>query len=88
MNRARYVIVDDDFLKSEPLVIRDIGPWDQHPSVTNDAEAVIEELAAAGNLPNGRRLFYFDSEGQKDELIHENGRFVRFAPGPQKGGAA
>ncbi len=81
MNRANYIIIEDDPLKVKSLVIRDVGPWDRHPSVTNDADAVVAELAESGLLPSGRRLFYFDSEGQKDELIHEGGRFIRFAPG-------
>lgn len=61
------------------IVIRDLGPWDQHLSVTNDAEGVIRQLRPAPQ----QRVFYYDSMGQLDELVHEDGRFVRFAPGPQ-----
>ncbi len=82
MNRASYEVVEDR--AGEPLVIRDVGPWDEHPSVTNAAEEVVEELFAAGKLPEGRRLFYFDSEGEQDELVHEGGVFKRFAPGPNR----
>ena len=81
MRHARYVILEDDFLQEEPLVIRDVGPWDQHPSVTNDAEAVVEDLVRSGRLPEGRRLFYYDSEGQRDEIKIKDGRFAGFAPG-------
>lgn len=80
MNRARYEIVED--LLGEPLVIRDLGPWDRYVSVTNDAEAVVAELTTAGKLPTGRRLFYYDSDGIKDEIIHQGGIFLAFAPGP------
>lgn len=83
VSRAKWVIVEDDFQRESPLVIKDVGPWDSHPTITNDAEAVVEELAAKGHLPDGRRLFYIDSEGAEDELVHEHGRFVGFAPGPR-----
>lgn len=46
-------------------------------SVTNDAEAVVEELAAAHLA---RRIVYRDTAGRWDELRHEDGRFVGFAP--------
>ncbi len=47
-------------------------------SVTNDAEQVTAEVAH--NFP-GRRIFYRDSEGQWDELIHDRGKFTGFAKG-------
>ncbi|HET6373224.1 MAG TPA: hypothetical protein VFG76_07950 [Candidatus Polarisedimenticolia bacterium] len=78
---AQYVIVEDDLLNEEPLVIKDVGPWDRHLTITNDAESVVKRLASDGHLPAGRRLFYIDSEGEKDELVVQDGRFVRFGPG-------
>jgi hypothetical protein len=60
------------------IAIRDLGPWDRHMSVTNDAEGVVERLAS--RLGN-RRLFYYDSGGRLDELVVRDGRFVGFAPG-------
>ncbi len=83
--RANFIEVEDDFLQDDPLVIRDIGPWDKHPSVTNDAEAVIETLVNNGHLPEGRRLFCYDTEGQLDELLVKAGKFAGFAPGPRPG---
>ena len=66
------------------LVIRDVVHWDEHPTVTNAAEAVVERLAP--HL-NGRRLFYYDSEGRLDELLVKDGRFAGFAPaGEGEGG--
>lgn len=82
MPRANYVVVEDDFLSAEPLVIKDVGPWDQFLSVTNAAEQVVAELAADGQLPAGRRLLYYDSEGQLDELLVKDGKFAGFKPGP------
>ena len=80
MRKARYEIVEDQ--PGEPLVIRDLGPWDQHLSVTNDAENVTAELFMKGKLYGSRRLFYFDSDGIKDEIVHRGGIFLAFAPGP------
>lgn len=46
-------------------------------SVTNDAEAVVAEVVAThGNV----RIFYFDTMGNRDELLHDNGVFKGFAP--------
>jgi hypothetical protein len=60
----------------ERIVIRDLGPWDKHQTVTNDAEGVIARLMPAPQ----QRVFYYDSSGRLDELVHESGRFARFAP--------
>ena len=66
------------------LVIRDVGPWDKHFTVTNDVENVVKRLAKEGHLPPARRLFYYDSEGQFDEILVLGGEFVGFKPGPRK----
>ncbi len=86
LKHARYQIVEDQ--AGKPLLIRDEGPWDQHPSVTNDAEHVVLELDLARKLSVGRRLFYVDSEGREDEILHKDGRFLGFAPGPRGAGRA
>lgn len=80
MNQANFKIMN---VGPDKIVIRDVGPWDQHPSVTNDAEGVVERLAAEDWLPPGRRLFYYDSDNQLDEILIEAGRFAGFAPGPR-----
>lgn len=77
MRRSNYVVVKDE---PDMLVIKDVGPWDEHPSVTNDAENVVEELSRQGRLPAGRRLLYYDSEGQLDELLVKDGQFTGFRP--------
>ncbi len=69
---ANYTIVLDG---GDRLIIRDDGPWNKHYTVTNDAEWVVEQLAP--HL-NGRRLLYFDSEGELDELVVKNGKFHGF----------
>ncbi len=76
--RANYIILGSD---PNLIIIRDVGPWDQHPSVTNDAENVVRELVAKGLLTPGRRLFYYDSDGILDEILIKDGAFAGFAPG-------
>ncbi len=71
--KANYVIIRDD---DEALVITDVGPWNRHLTITNDAERVVEELRT--NL-KGRRLQYYDSEGELGELRVVDGKFAGFA---------
>jgi len=59
IRRASYKVVSN--VEGRPLVIRDVGPWDEFLSVTNDANAVVQRLVVAGLLPVGRRLFCYDS---------------------------
>lgn len=81
MGKPNYIIAETDFLQQKPLVIRDIGPWDKHMTITNGAEDVVEQLVAEGKLPEGRRLLYYDSEGELDEILVKDGKFAGFAPG-------
>jgi hypothetical protein len=62
------------------IVIQDLGPWDVHLTITNDAENVVKALVP---YLDKRRLYYIDSEGEMDELLVEDGKFVGFAPGPR-----
>jgi len=50
-------------------------------TVTNAAERVVTALDEQVTLGN-RRLYYRDSQGEIDELTHENGKFTGFRPGP------
>ena len=72
MRKANYVITSQD---AEKIVLTDIGPWNVHPSVTNAAEDVVAEMLPA---LNGRRLFYYDSEGELAELKIKDGEFAGF----------
>ena len=80
MRTVNFVIVKD--IEDQPLIIRDVGPWDKHPTVTNAAEDVVRELIVRGHLPEGRQLFYYDSEGKLDELLVKDGLFAGFRRGP------
>lgn len=73
MGHANFRIVGHT---SKVVIIEDLGPWSGHPTVTNDAEWVVSSLAFE---LRGRRLWYFDSEGNLDELLIERGKFVAFA---------
>jgi hypothetical protein len=76
---ARFEIVKET---EEYIIIKDLGPWYIHFTVTNDAEQVVKRLAS--HLA-GRRLFYVDSNGDKDELLVRDGEFAGFAPGFKSG---
>lgn len=71
--QAQFAIVDQTPFA---VIIRDIGPWDRQMTVTNDAENVVHRLAP---VLDGRRLFYFDSEGEFSELKVTDGKFAGFA---------
>lgn len=73
---AQYEVEQDDGLV---VVIRDLGPWHRFPTVINDAECVVARLHAEGRLGVGRRLFYWDSEGDLAEIEHDGvGGFLGF----------
>ncbi len=80
MRAANYEIVKEDH-ENSILVIRDLGPWDVRPTVTNDVENVVRGLVRSGWLKPGYRLFYYDSEGALDEIVVKDGEFLRFVPG-------
>ena len=64
MSRSDYEVVG--------VVIVDLNLGNK--SVTNDAEAVVAELADRG------RILSFDSQGYVDELDHDHGLFKGFKP--------
>lgn len=71
-----YTVVSEN---DTEMVIMDVGPWDVFPTITNNVEAVVNDLA--GRLGD-RKLLYYDSEGDLDEILVKNERFAGFAPGP------
>jgi hypothetical protein len=52
---------------------------DRGLSVTNDAEAVVAHLIEHEGA-TAKRIFYRDTDGKWDELLHNDGKFVDFAP--------
>lgn len=73
MRLPNYEILDD---KPDYVLLRDLGPWDQYPTITNAAEEVVIQIAPQ---LRGRKLFYIDSEGERTELLVNNRRFAGFA---------
>ena len=62
-------------------LIRDIGHLEGRRTITNDAEEVVAEVHRIFNLGE-RRLFYIDSDGDIDELLHTGrGEFTGFGQG-------
>jgi hypothetical protein len=80
MRHANFAVVEAG---ANGVYIRDLGPWDEHPTVTNDAKDVVELLIRSKILPLSGRLFCFDSEDHLDELLVKDGRFGGFVLGPQ-----
>lgn len=79
MGNATWIIVEN---ADDALTIRDeCKPWNM--SITNDAENVVKALFSQGLITNEKRLYYYDSAGDLDELVHKDGKFVTFAPGPR-----
>ena len=72
---AQYEYVNSN--QSDRVVIRDIGNHTKQLTITNDAEWIVEKLFP---ILMGRRLFYFDSEGDLSELlVNEYGKFGGYA---------
>jgi hypothetical protein len=57
------------------IYIRDTG-YNSGRSVINDAEYVVEQLYLEYDITDETRIFYEDSDGQVDELLH-TGRIFR-----------
>jgi len=73
MREAQFQIAYD---AHDLLLLRDIGPWDKYPTITNDAEGVVRRVAP---ILKGRRLLYLSSDDELTELIVQGGQFVQFA---------
>jgi len=72
---ASFTILE---IEEDYIYIKDDGGDSR--SITNDAEWVISELADSFDISK-RRIFYMDSFGIIDELVHENGIFKEFKAG-------
>jgi len=78
MRLPNYEILEDS---PDCLLLRDLGPWDRFPTITNAAEEIVTALA---QKLRGRHLQYYDSDGEQTELLVLNGRFIGFGyPGDQ-----
>jgi hypothetical protein len=66
--------------KGKYIFIRDIGHFSGR-SVTGDAEYVIEQLYLEFEITDETRIFYEDSDGNIDELLHSGKKFRGFKAG-------
>ena len=57
------------------VAIKDLGPWDEYKTVTNDIENVVKSLSP---LLNNRRLYYVDSELDFSRIHYKGDRFIKF----------
>jgi len=79
LKHAHFAILRSLSFPCHDLVIRDLGLWDEHLTITNDAENVVTRLIESGDLKEGQRLLYEDSKGKLTEILFENGKFIGYA---------
>lgn len=72
MRNVTYIIH-----KVEKNIVFLIDPDQGDMTITNNAERVCEEI---NKLYPAYRIVYRDTMGYWDELIHDNGCFLRFGP--------
>ena len=77
MSSAEYEVIE--FVPGEYIYIKDVGV--NCRSVTNDAENVVEKLFKENSMSSMTRIFYKDSAGQIDELLHAYRKFIGFKAG-------
>lgn len=75
MKTPNFTIVSKD---AAQITLQDIGPWDVYPTITQNPEAVIEWLFYMGELPSGREVYYWDTEGRRDQITHDGRSFTGF----------
>jgi hypothetical protein len=72
---AEFSVIRDS---PDYIFIKDIG-HSYTKTVTNDADYVLQKLNTILGL-NHRRVFYIDSMGEQDEIVHSGGCFKYFKP--------
>ncbi len=76
MRTPAYSILLDSATR---LIVLDESEEHATPTITNAAQELLDELSAKGLLR--KRVSYVDTTGTMDDIVHQDGRFVRFAPG-------
>jgi hypothetical protein len=76
--RARTELIR--YVRGKYIFVRDAG-HNSGRSVTNDAEYIIGQLYLEFGISDETRVFYEDSEGQIDELLHSGKKFCGFKAG-------
>jgi hypothetical protein len=75
-DHAGYEVIADN---DQFIYLEDTG-HNQFKTVTNDAEYILSRLNEEYGIGN-RRVFYKDSSGDIDEIVHKNGVFTGFRHG-------
>ena len=75
MNKSKYKI---EIVDEKLVLLKDIGPWDQFKTITNNAKEVVEEIRELGHLETDPNLLYWDSEGNLTELVYNDSGFLDF----------
>jgi len=76
--RAQFEVLQHE--SGKYIFIRDTG-HNTGRSVTNDAEYVVEKLYEEYGITDKTRIFYKDSIGCVDEMLHAGKVFTRFRAG-------
>lgn len=74
---ARFSILSWEHGKA--IILKDLGPWEHHKTITNDAEYVLDTLFEASFMSATTRVFYFDSYGRQGEILHNDGVLLGFS---------
>jgi len=64
-------------VNDQHITLRDLGPWDEYMTITNDIESVIKDLSSS---IAGRRVFYYNNNEELNEVVIKNGEFSGFYP--------
>ena len=75
-DHAGYEVISDN---DQFIYLKDSG-HNQFKTVTNDAEYILSRLNEEYGIGN-KRIFYKDSSGEIDEIVHKNGIFAGFRHG-------
>jgi len=75
MPRAQFILLSNT---PDHIRIKDVGDHENVPTITNDAEAVVDYYAAR---LRGRALEYIDSDGCRNTLKVKAGKFDGFEDG-------
>lgn len=71
-----------DFVTAEcdadQTVLRDLGPWDQHDTITARAEQVFTQIVAAKLVRT--HVLYYNSNNELWRLVHQGDKFVCVSP--------
>lgn len=77
MIRCSYSVVFSDNARNM-LVLRDLNDG---MSITNDVDNLVLHLRNTGQIHSETVLYYYDSEGRLDQILHDGRKFCGFTPG-------